>query len=175
MELVIEVQESRSGDTVAMKVQDVMTKQVATCRADTSLAEASALLWENDCGALPVIGVNGEIAGMVTDRDICIALGTRNARSSELRVIDVVQNHVLYCNLSDDVHTALQRMGEGQVRRLPVVNDEFQIEGILSMDDVVLKALPDDRMGAAVSYADAVTTLQSIYRHSAPAGSKVAA
>lgn len=151
-----------------MTVKDVMTKQVAICRAETNLAEASALMWENDCGALPVVAANGEIAGIVTDRDICIALGTRNVRSSDLNVGDVLQDRVLMCNVSEDVHTALQRMREGKVRRMPVVNDDSSLEGIVSMDDIVLKATPDGSMGSVISYVDAVTTLQAIYSRNDP-------
>lgn len=151
-----------------MTVRDVMTKQVAICRAEMNLAEASALMWENDCGALPVVAANGEITGIVTDRDICIALGTRNVRSSDLSVGDVLQDHVLSCKVSDDVHTALQRMREGKVRRLPVVNDDSRLEGIVSMDDFVLNAKPDGRMGSVISYGDAVTALQGIYSRNDP-------
>jgi len=151
-----------------MTVKDVMTKQVAICRAEMNLAEASALMWENDCGALPVVSASGEITGIVTDRDICIALGTRNVRSSDLNVSDVLQDHVWSCKVSDDVHTALQRMREGKVRRLPVVNDDSRLEGIISMDDFVLHAKPDGRMGSVISYGDAVTALQGIYSRNDP-------
>ncbi len=151
-----------------MTVKDVMTKQVAICRAEMNLAEASALMWENDCGALPVVSANGEITGIVTDRDICIALGTRNVRSSDLNVSDVLQDHVLSCKLSDDVHTVLQRMRQGKVRRLPVVNDDSRLEGIISVDDFVLNAKPDGRMGSVISYGDAVAALQGIYSRNDP-------
>lgn len=151
-----------------MTVRDVMTKQVAICRPEMNLAEVAALMWENNCGALPVVADGGEVAGIVTDRDIFIALGTRNVRSSDLNVGAVVHDHVLCCKASDDVHTALQKMGDGKVRRLPVVNDDARLEGIVSMDDIVTKAKPDGKMGSAISYADAVTTLQSIYGRNDP-------
>jgi CBS domain-containing protein len=147
-----------------MTVKDVMTIRVATCRPETNLAEATALMWDNDCGALPVLAETGELAGIVTDRDICIALGTRNIRSSDLSVRDVLRDHTLVCKSSDDIHTALRTMREGKVRRLPVLNDDALLEGIVSMDDVVLNAgLGDGKTGSAISYGDAITTLQAIY------------
>lgn len=146
-----------------MTVQDVMTRRVATCRLETNLAEATARMWENDCGSLPVISDEGRLAGMVTDRDICIAMGTRNVRSSQICVKDLVRNHVLTCGPSDDIHMALTTMREGKVRRLPVVNEQGAVVGIISMDDLVLNAERDGRMGSAISYADVVNTLQGIY------------
>ena len=146
-----------------MTVKEVMTKPVATCRLDTNLAEATALMWENNCGILPVLNETGELAGVVTDRDLCIALGTRNVRSAELCVRDVVNSPIQVCKASDDIHSALWSMSEGKIRRLPVVNDDAMLEGIVSMDDVVLNAQNDARAGSAISFGDIVTTLQAIY------------
>ncbi|MBZ5605228.1 MAG: CBS domain-containing protein [Acidobacteriia bacterium] len=140
-----------------------MTRQVATCRPESNLAEAIALMWENDCGVLPVLGDRGEILGMITDRDIGVALGTRNVRSSDVLVRDVARDHVLLCRPHDDIHVALQTMRDGKVRRLPVMGDRGGLEGILSMDDVVLNAEADPRMGASISYGDVVSTLREIY------------
>jgi CBS domain-containing protein len=146
-----------------MRVKDVMTTRVATCRPETNLAEATALMWDNDCGALPVLGENGELAGIVTDRDICIALGTRNLRPSDVCVRDVIHDHTVFCKSSDDIHTALQTMRKGKIRRLPVVDDDALLKGIISMDDVVLNAEHDGKMGSVISYGDVVTALQVIY------------
>jgi CBS domain-containing protein len=145
-----------------MTVKDVMTTRVATCRPEMNLAEATALMLDNDCAALPVLGKTGELAGIVTDRDVCIALGTRNVRSSELCVRDVIKDHTLVCKSSDDIHTALQTMRRGKIRRLPVVNDDALLKGIVSMDDVALNAERDAKMGSVISYEDVVTALQVI-------------
>lgn len=143
-----------------MVVKEVMKQPVVTCGWDTNLAAAVGLMWKNACGVLPVVTNSGKIAGILTDRDICIALGTRDARASELRVRDVIQDNTLYCKSSDDIHTALQRMRQGQVRRLPVVSEDGSLEGIISMDDIVLIA---NGGGNGVSYGDVMTTLQAIY------------
>ena len=67
-----------------MKVRDLMTSRVRTCRPSTSLADVVSEMWEGDCGVLPVVNDEGRVIGMITDRDICIALATRDrfARSN---------------------------------------------------------------------------------------------
>ena len=64
-----------------MKVQEVMTGNARTCRPESNLAEAVREMWEGDCGALPVLGSDDRVIGIITDRDICIAIATRGRRS----------------------------------------------------------------------------------------------
>lgn len=123
-----------------MKVNELMTTSPETCRPGDNLAEAVALLWKADCGALPVTDGTNRLAGIVTDRDICIALGTRNVRASDVRVESVMRTSVRTCGADEDVLAALGRMGDARVRRLPVVDDAGHLAGILSIDDVVLAA-----------------------------------
>ena len=147
-----------------MTVGEVMTTPVAVCRTQTTLADATALMWDHDCGVLPVVNDLGELSGMVTDRDICIALGTRNARAADLLVSDVIGNHTLFCSSSDDVVLALKTMRAGRMRRLPVVDHRIgKLEGILSMDDLVLKAI--DGRSESVMATDLADTLKVIYAH----------
>src|SRR5258708_697542 len=75
-----------SGKECNMRVEDVMTENVKACRPEISLAAAAALLWEGDCGALPVVLDGGKLVGMITDRDIAIALGTRNQNPADIPV-----------------------------------------------------------------------------------------
>jgi CBS domain-containing protein len=158
-----------------MFVEDLMSQQVAACHTETNLSEATALMWENGCGALPVLEADGKLAGIVTDRDICIALGTRNLRASDLSVADVLQNQVLFCNVSDHIHTALHKMCKGMVRRLPVLDNNSRLAGMLSIDDIVLSAAADGKRGTAISYSDAVNALQTIHPHNRAAGREPAA
>src|SRR5580693_7458651 len=120
-----------------MRVRDVMTKQITFCRTETNLAAASALMWDYNCAALLALTGSCELAGILTDRDICIALGTRNARASELMVRDVIGSSPLSCQSSDDILTALLIMQQAKVKFLPVVNDAGVLEGMLSIDDIV--------------------------------------
>lgn len=93
-----------------MAGRDQTRTRVAICRLDSNLAEAIALMWDNKCGTLPVVGENGELSGVVTDRDICVALGSTNSRPSDLSIGDVIKNHTLVLASSDDIRVALQGM-----------------------------------------------------------------
>jgi len=146
-----------------MRVKDLQTEAVITCGLETNLAEATQLMWENDCGSLPVLADDGLVAGMLTDRHICIAMGTRNARPSELLAGDVMERVVVTCHSSDHIRAALRVMREAKVRRLPVVSETSQLEGILSIDDIVLNIRRDYGNADAISYGEMITALQTIF------------
>jgi CBS domain-containing protein len=120
-----------------MKVRDVMTPSAVCCKPETNIGAAVELLWSHNCGMLPVVDVNHRLVGIVTDRDICIAMGTRNRLPGELTVGEIAIQRVFTCKPDDEIHEALGTMAEKQVRRLPVVNGEGVPEGILSMDDII--------------------------------------
>ena len=125
-----------------MKVKDVMmgTPHFGTLRAN--LGEATELMWKGNCGFLPVVDDQENVCGVLTDRDICIALGTRNQKAGEMCVGEVMRHKVHACNPEDDVHIALQSMRDGHVRRLPVVYRNGKLAGVVSMDDILLHAEP---------------------------------
>lgn len=120
-----------------MNVRDVMTKEAARCTPDINLGAAVEILWNSDCAMLPVIDTHEKIVSVITERDICIALGTRNRLPGEITVGEVATKRAICCSSTDDVRSALAKMLEAKVRRLPVVNAEGRLEGILTMDDVV--------------------------------------
>ena len=123
-----------------MNVKDVMVKNVSVCQPDNNLAEVTATMWDECCGSLPVLDGRGNVTSVITDRDICIALGTRNVRASELHVKDVSLPGVFSCGANEDVLLALKTMVSQNVRRLPVVDDGGKLVGILSIDDLLLHA-----------------------------------
>jgi len=126
-----------------MKVKELMTATPYCCQPETNLGAATELMWNGNCGFLPVVGSDGKVFGVVTDRDICIALGTRNRLPGEIKVSEVITSQKLfYCCPADDVHVALQAMQTGRVRRLPVITHEGALAGIVSIDDALLKAEP---------------------------------
>jgi len=127
-----------------MKVKEVMTPNATAIWLTESLADAAKLMWENDCGALPIIKDGRKVIGMITDRDICMAMAMRDMNPSRISVEDVMTGQVYAVKPEDDVDLALQEMQEHKIRRLPVVNPEGELEGILSMNDVVLKAPQSD-------------------------------
>lgn len=144
-----------------MRVREMMTSDVKTCRPDTNLAEAVRDMWEGDCGALPVVSDEGRVIGMITDRDICIALATRGGSADRMAVREVAQGHAYTCLPDDDATAALQTMKAHKIRRLPVVDAEGHVRGILSLNDVVTHA------GSATP-TEVVSTLASICEHRRP-------
>lgn len=146
-----------------MKVHDVMTKTVASCHTETNLAAAGALMWETDCGVLPVVDERRKVIGVLTDRDVCIALTTKDRRPSALTVGNVSPPRAFVCGQNDDVHEAMKSMQKHKIHRLPVVNNAGILEGIVSMNDIVLRAEKGTgRRHPDISYEDVVLTLQAI-------------
>jgi len=126
-----------------MKVKEVMTCTPYTCHRETNLGEAAELLWKGNCGFLPMTGPDGKVCGVITDRDLCIALGTRNKLAGEITAGEVSPDCRLFaCSPEDEIHVALLTMREGKVRRLPVIDSDGKVVGVLSMDDVLLRAEP---------------------------------
>jgi len=148
-----------------MKVRDVMAKQASFCAPETNLAAAAELMWKTGCGFLPVVGEGGNVIGVITDRDICIALGIHNRKPSELLVKNVMPPELFTCTPTDDVHSALKTIRIEGVRRLPVVDREGALAGVLSLDDIVLRAR-EHAFRKDVSYNDVEDAYKAICGHS---------
>ena len=147
-----------------MKVKEIMTQSAVCCRPETNVGRAVELLWERNVGMLPVVDHSGKLIGVVTDRDLCIALGTRNRLPGDLTVGEIAIPRVFTCKPDDDVHEALSLMSAKQVRRLPVVNKEGVPQGILSMDDLVLHSEIGKLRGACDLSSEEVTqSLKKVY------------
>lgn len=145
-----------------MKVREVMTKKASYCGPESTLEEASFLMGKNNCGFLPVVGDGGNVIGVVTDRDICIALGTRNRKPSELRVWDVMPRKLFTCTSDDDIHCALKTLRGARIRRLPVIDRDASLVGVLSIDDIVLHAREQLPVHKDISYGDVENTYKAI-------------
>ena len=144
-----------------MRVRDLMTKETSFCGPDTSLAAAGDCMRKNEVGFLPVVGEGGNVIGVITDRDISIALGTEGRRPSVRMVKDLMAAKLFTCTPEEDVHCALKTLRAQRIRRLPVVDREGALLGILSIDDVALKAR-EPASKNDVSYKDVVDTYQAI-------------
>jgi len=132
---------------------------VSVCAPEDNLAEVAATMWEDRCGALPVVDAEGRVISMITDRDVCIALGTRNLRASEVQVKDVAPARVFTCQERDDINFALRTMVAQNIRRLPVVDDLGKLVGVISIDDFLLHAEPGK---AGVLSLEALEALKKI-------------
>lgn len=151
-----------------MKVHDVMTAHVQYCSPSTDLAAAAVMMFAGDCGALPVLHEH-KVMGILTDRDIAIALGTRGKHASEIPVGEVMSTRMYACAPDDDIHTALKTLRREKVRRLPVIDSHGELQGIVSMNDVVLHAEHAHGQKAPdLTYDDVVSTFKAICEHRHP-------
>jgi CBS domain-containing protein len=141
-----------------MKVADLCICDVAAVGPQASLTRAGSLMRKYNVGSIPVIDRNDRPIGMITDRDIAVALTQRNALPSEVLVDEVMTEGVAVCDLEDDVREVLRILGREQVRRLPVVDDRGQLEGIISIDDIICHAVDVDG-GRELPYDIVVETL----------------
>jgi len=124
----------------AMKVKDVMTPKVSTCFISDNLAAATQLMWENDCGCVPVLNEHAQVVGMVTDRDVCMAVFFQGASMSEIKVSTVMSKQLFVCTSDDDLSAAEKIMIEKKVRRLPVLDMQARLVGLLALSDIATRA-----------------------------------
>jgi len=151
-----------------MKVQDIMTTHVQCCSPSTDLAAAAVMMFAGDCGVLPVL-LEHKVMGIITDRDIAIALGTRGKRASEIPVGEVMSTTMYACDPDDDIHTALKTLRREKVHRLPVIDSHGELQGIVSMNDVVLHAEhAHGKKAPDLTYDDVVSTFKAICEHRHP-------
>lgn len=151
-----------------MRVQDVMAKMPKSCTSGMNLAQAADLMWTARCGALPVVDDQQDVIGILTDRDICLRVATRDCRPSEMTVGEAMTRRVAVCHPEDDIHSALKMMRSRKVRRLPVVSAEGHLEGMLSVSELLLHARHIDGARPELSHQDIVSTLIGIWVHCPP-------
>jgi CBS domain-containing protein len=150
-----------------MRVQDLMTQPVQFCASDDSLKRAAQLMWQHDCGCLPVcaIMIDGatQPVGMITDRDICMCALFQDKPLSALRVGDAMSKHVLACKPNDTLERAEEVMRGGRVRRLPVLSEQGVLMGIISLADLAREAAREShRERAKITESDIGDTLAAI-------------
>ena len=128
-----------------MKVNHVMTYDVDTCRPDTNLSTAAMQMWKGDFGILPVVLDGGKVVGIITDRDICMAAAIKRRDPGTIRVEEVISGQVYRMLARHRYPAGAQNHAErNQVRRLLIINaDDRKLAGILSINDVALKAQAD--------------------------------
>jgi CBS domain-containing protein len=148
----------------SMQVQQLMTPAPRACGPEANLGEVVQMMWEGDFGSVPVVDDEGHLAGILTDRDVAMALGTRSRRAPDVRVTEVMSRAVQTCHPHTGVAAALDAMRDFRVRRLPVVDSEGRLCGMLTLNDVVLAA------GSGVPVKTVVDTMRAICEHRAPSG-----
>jgi CBS domain-containing protein len=153
-----------------MNVQSLMTKDPKCCRAEESLRTAARVMWECDIGSIPVVDQEHRVVGMITDRDICMAAYFHDRSLSNIAVHQAMANKVVTCRPEDDVKTAQKLMRDHQLHRLPVIDREGHLLGVVSVKDLARKAASDRHMSSPpVPELGVVTTLAAIAAPRPPA------
>lgn len=153
-----------------MRVTDLMTTDVATCRADDSMATAARAMWDRDCGIVPVVDGARRVIGVVTDRDICIAAATQGRLLADMAVREVMRKEVHCCRDSQPRRAIHSLMRRHQVRRLPVVDAADKLLGIVSINDLALAGADAEGSARRDEMIEVAETLAAICRHRQPAG-----
>lgn len=156
-----------------MKVREVMTPNPKAIWLTESLSDAAQLMWENDCGVLPIIKDGQRVIGLITDRDICMGAAIKDRNPSSISVEEVMTGEVYAVDADDTIAQALVAMKEHKVRRLPVINPVGELEGILSMNDILRHAKLSVGEEDSIDQSDVVETYASICERREP-DSKVA-
>jgi CBS domain-containing protein len=122
-----------------MIVREIMTTDVAAGRPEEGLAAALQTMRARNCGFVPVVNAEGTVVGVITDRDAGLALAEHPQRpAARLAVKDAMSQPVFSCLDDDNIKAVLMTMAKHRVRRLPVLDKQGHLKGVLSIDDVVM-------------------------------------
>jgi CBS domain-containing protein len=149
-----------------MKVQQLMTRDVKVCTESDTLNRAAQLMWESDCGCIPVISANGDgsVVGVVTDRDIAMAAYAQGKQLWAIPVTTAMAHTVIACHANDGISQAEALMRDNQVRRLPVLDQNEHLAGVISLNDLAREAQRETSTGrrAEVTKDTVAETLASV-------------
>jgi CBS domain-containing protein len=150
-----------------MRIKDIMSQPTVTCPTSAALDAAARLMWEFDCGMIPIVGDDGRLAGLVTDRDICLAAYMHRKPLHLIPVTKVMVKQVITTDADDTVESAEHLMRDNHIRRLPVIDREGRPAGVVSIDDLA-KLAARDKKGAVDP--ELIETLAAVSRpRTAPA------
>jgi len=152
-----------------MKIQQIMTRAVWTCRPSDGLDTAARVMRDHDCGSVVVLDGQEKPMAMITDRDICLCALKSLSPLNRLEVSDAMSRNLYACRLEDPVADAEATMALRQVRRLPVIDRHGDLVGILSLDDIARVAARDvDDDEAPVTTGEVGKTLGRVARPRVP-------
>jgi CBS domain-containing protein len=131
-----------------MRVQEMMSTDVETCRPDDSVKWVAQAMWKRHCGAVPVVDSNGRVHAMITDRDICMAAYEQGRLLAHIKVWSACSHDVQTCQPTDSVEAAEKVMREAHLRRLPVVDGHGTLRGIITLGDIARRTVDGARVNA---------------------------
>jgi len=146
-----------------MQIEKLMSRRASSCGRAATLAEAARTMEETRVGALAVVDDRGLVVGVITDRDIALAAGRATRPLAEVTVETAMTDRVIVCSATDDAKDALHAMIDHRIRRVPVVDADGRLVGMLSLDDLA-HAARDGGMLSSVNAKDVVRALASLSR-----------
>jgi CBS domain-containing protein len=152
-----------------MKVQELMTRDVASCNAADNLSAPARIMWERDCGVVPVLDDERRLVGVVTDRDLAMAAYTQSRPLHEIRTSTAMSKELHVCRGEDSIDAAQETMRREQVRRLPVVDSARRLVGILALNDIACHAAGQTSAHSDVTLQQVGATLGRLCEHRAQA------
>jgi CBS-domain-containing membrane protein len=156
----------RAGGSGPALVRDVMSREVRWCRAWDTLEHAARLMWEHDCGALPVVDDHGRPIGMITDRDICMAAYTQGRSLSQIQVSVAASRCLHFVRPGAPLDLACAEMRAQRVRRLAVIDVGGNLIGVVSFSDIARCACRLDR--ESIDSGAVVAVVADVSRPSRP-------
>jgi len=147
---------------ILMNVQEIMTTPARCCTDKATLTVPAQLMWDHDCGMVPVIDAEGALVGVITDRDICMAAYTRGQALAAISVSEVMSRGVHTIHAEESLDATERAMSAFGVRRLPVVDSDDRPLGVVSMNDLARAIATRRRDGQA---HELVETLAAIGKH----------
>lgn len=153
-----------------MNVREIMTSGVRTCSPDDTLDSVAKLMWDTDCGCIPVVNLYGEAVGMITDRDICMAAYTQGLPLSKIFVASTTSRRVTTVRDNESLGAAEALMQKHRVRRLPVVDVSAKLIGLVSMSDLARHAQRADQPLDGLTADGALRTLAAVSHPSKTSG-----
>ncbi|MGI8788617.1 MAG: CBS domain-containing protein [Pyrinomonadaceae bacterium] len=140
-----------------MKVKDVMKTNVGFCATKDSLMKAAEIMLRRDCGVVPVVDETNRVVGMITDRDLCLAVVARNRKASDVKIGELINGKAIVCLPDEKLEDVLRKMRKHQIKRLAAVNNNGELVGILSVNDIFLAVGKDKNLKKKI-----VSTLKAI-------------
>jgi CBS domain-containing protein len=130
----------RANERTTMRIEQLMSQPAVICRPTDTLNTPARLMWDYDCGFIPVIAEDDRIVGVITDRDICMAAYLRGQPLHEIPVSVVMAKQVVACFPKEFIDAAERVMGKAQVRRVPVLDELNRPMGVLAFSDMIRHA-----------------------------------
>jgi len=134
------------------KCSDVMTRDVVTCTPENTIVDVARLMKTEDIGPVLIVDneANNTLVGIITDRDIVLKVIADGQDANTTRVGDAMSKKLVTCRADDDISVAMQSMAQFQLRRIPVVEDNMRLVGIISQADVATRVDAPEKTGEVV-------------------------